>query len=615
MTATIISLSLRRPVITAIALGLGIGLVPQIAVAEPMHGLAMHGEPALPANYDHLPYANPDAPKGGRIAFGAQGTFDSLNPFIRTGAVPDGLNARGPFWGNHLWDSLMVRSYDEPFTLYGHVAEFVEVPDDRTWVEFTLNPNARFADGEPITTADVVFTYELLVEKGLPTSWHKTVESVEEKAGGKIRFTFAFDGEPNREAPLQVALMPVFPKHATDPEVFGKSGLVPPPGSGPYVLKAVNAPSTVTLTRNPDYWARDLPQKRGFDNFDEIRIEYIRDGTALFEAFKTGVFDIAQESDPARWATGYDFPAVTAGRVTTTEVTTGVPHGMNGFVFNMRRPPFDDMRVREALTYFFDFNWANKNLFNGAYTRTGSFFGGSELSALGRPASEAEKALLAPFPDAVLPSVMDGTYTPPESDGSGRDRANLKKGLDLLTEAGFRREGNSLIDPNTGKPFAFEFLAISKQQEDLALVLQRALELGGIRMNIRTVDSSQYWSRVLSDRDYDMMQWTYGVSLSPGNEQSGRWSKLDADTFGRLNFAGVDSPAVNAAIDAMLAARSREDFVTAVRALDRTLISGHYVIPMFHAAAQWVAKWDTVEGPEPALYGVIPSTWWTTGIE
>jgi peptide/nickel transport system substrate-binding protein len=465
MSAIILSISLKRPIAAAIAATLGLGLTPQLAVGQPMHGIAMHGQPALPADYDHLSYANPDAPKGGTIAFGAQGAFDSLNPFIVKGAVPDGLWARGSFWPNNVWDSLMVRSWDEPFTLYGHIAQFVEVPDDRSWVEFTLNPLARFSDGTPVTTEDVVFTFNLLKEKGQPRSWYKNVDHLEEKPGGKVRFVFGDTWD--REMPLLAGLLPVFPKHATDPEAFGQSGFKPPIGSGPYTIADVNPGSSVTLKRNPDYWAKDLPEKRGFDNFDEIRIEYIRNDTALFEAFTKGIFDVTNESNPARWTNGYDFPAAKEGKVVKAAVPTGVPDGMNGFVFNMRRPPFDDIRVREALTYFLDFEWINRNLYDGAYARTGSYFEGSELSALGKAASAAERALLAPFPDAVRPDVMDGTYRPPVSDGSGRDRANLKKGLDLLAQAGFEQRDGKLVNTADGRPFAFEFIALTKEQERL----------------------------------------------------------------------------------------------------------------------------------------------------
>jgi peptide/nickel transport system substrate-binding protein len=609
MSALIFSIVLRQPLAAAVAAALGVGLVPQIAIAEPSHGIAMHGEPALPAGYDHLPYANPDAPKGGSIGLAGQGAFDSLNPFILKGSVPDGLWGRDAFWPNNVWDSLMVRSWDEPFTLYGHVAEFVEVPDDRSWVEFTLNPLARFSDGVPITTDDVAFTFEFLREKGQPRSWYKNVDRLEEKPGGKIRFVFGENWD--REMPLLIGLLPVFPRHATDPEKFGESGLEPPVGSGPYVVDAVNAGTTVRLKRNPDYWARDLPQKRGFDNFDEIRIEYFRDAGTLFEAFKKGLFDVNVEANPTRWATEYDVPAVRDGDIVLDTIADGTPKGMNGLVFNTRRPVFQDARVREALTWFLDFEWINRSLYSGVYARTGSYFQGSDLSALGRPAGEAELALLAAYTDELRPEVMDGTYAPPVSDGSGRDRANFRKGLDLLEAAGYAQRDGKLVNAATGEPLAFEFLAQNQEEERLALALQRALAVAGIDMAVRSVDSAQYWDRVLESRDYDMMKWVYGASLSPGNEQVGRWSKVDADTFGRLNFAGVSSPAVDATIDAMLKARAQDDFITAVRAFDRALMSGMYVIPLFHAPEQLIARRAKLRMPERAsLYGAVPATWW-----
>lgn len=604
----------RAPILAAIALAVlfsGV-LLGAPARAEPSYAIAMHGAPALPAGFDHFPSANPDAPKGGKIAFAGQGTFDSLNPFIIKGAVPEGLWGRSvPFWGNNVFESLLIRNWDEPFSLYGHLAEYVEVPDDRSWVEFTMNPKARFSDGTPVTTEDVEFSFDILKEKGRPQGWYDRIDHIEQKAGGKIRFVFGegFD----RELPLIVGLMPILPKHAIDPEKFGETSLTPMIGSGPYTIAAVDAGKTITLKRNPDYWAKDLPAKRGFDNFDEIKVEYFRDSNTLFEAFKKGLFDINMEADPTRWSSGYTFPAVNDGRVKLESVETGTPEGMNGLVFNLRNPIFEDPRVREALTYFLDFEWINRNLYDGKYERTGSYFEGSELSALGRPASKLERELLAPFPDAVRPDVMDGTYKPPVSDGSGRDRTNLRKGIDLLKEAGWALDGNAMVNTKTGQPLAFEMLVRDQGEERLALAFQRALHFGGIEMSVRQVDTAQYWERILNTRKFDMIHWIYSASLSPGNEQEGRWSKVDAETFGRLNFAGVSSPAIDAMIKALLSAKSQEDFVDTVRAYDRVLISGFYVVPLFHAPKQWVAYWTRVSHPEhTSLYGVLPSTWWAT---
>jgi len=577
------------------------------AAAEPAHALAMHGAPALPAEFAFLPYANPDAPKGGRIAYGFVGTFDSLNPFILKGNAPRGLY--DSTLGNNVFESLMMRSRAEPFTLYGLIAQTIDMPDDRSWIEFHLNAAARFSDGAPITADDVLFSFDILREKGRPKGWYKKISSLEKTGVRSVRFTFTDDAD--REIPLIVALMPVLPKHATDPESFARSGLTPLIGSGPYVFGKINPGTRVTLVRNPDYWAANLPVKRGFDNFDEIRIEYFRDANAHFEAFKKGLFDVLPEGSPARLSSGYTFPAAAEGRVVLEPFRKGTPSGMNGFVFNTRRAPFNDPLVRQAFTYFLDFEWINRTLFFDRYKRTGSFFHGSELSALGQQASADEQVLLKPFPGAVKPAVMDGTYTPPVSDGSGRDRMNLRTALKLLGQAGYARKGSALVHTATGKPLKFEFLTMSRAQERLALAFQRTLSVAGIDMSVRQVDATQYWDR-LKQYDYDMIQFFWSASLSPGNEQNFRWSQQAADTPGTFNFAGAREPAIDAMIEKLLAARAREDFVTAVRALDRVLISGTYVLPLFHLPDQWVARWTRIDHPDiSSLYGYEPTTWWS----
>jgi peptide/nickel transport system substrate-binding protein len=577
------------------------------AGAEPTHGLAMHGGPALPADFSHLPYANPDAPKGGRISYGFVGTFDSLNPFIVKGNAPRGL--MDALLGNNVWDTLLTRSADEPFTLYGLLAESVEVPEDRSWVEFTLNPAARFSDGTPLTVEDVIFTVDLLKEKGRPIYRNRfgRVTAVERRGDHGVRFVFG-DGA-DRELPMLIGLTPVLPRHATDPSTFDQSTLAPLIGSGPYTIASVVAGSRVMLVRDPDYWAKDLPVKRGFDNFDEISIEYFRDANAFFEGFKTGAFDVNFESDAGRWRTGYAFPAVSDGRVVLQEIETGSPKGMSGFVFNTRREIFKDPKARAALVRLFDFEWINKNLYSGAYARTGSYFQGSALSALGKPADDAEKALLAPFPDAVLPEVMDGTYAPPKSDGSGRDRKALREALGLFAEAGWKISGGRLQNV-AGQPFAFEFLAKTSEEERLALAWQRTLKLAGIDMAIRSVDSTQYFDRQ-KVYDFDVLQMLWTASLSPGNEQNNRWSSASATTDGTFNYAGASSPAIDAMIAALLAARDRPEFEAAVRALDRVLISGLYAVPLFHSPKDWVARWARIATPDrAALTGAQPTTWW-----
>ncbi len=589
-------------------LALGMTVFAANCQAAAQQGIAMHGSPALPADFDHLAYANPDAPKGGRITYGGIGTFDSLNPLIVSGTAPRGLWDAS--WGNNIWEALLVRNRDEAFSLYGLLAESIDVPDDRSWIEFTLRPEAKFSDGEPVTVDDVMFSIELLGTKGRPNyrSWYEKVAKMEKTGERSVRFTFKDGGD--REIPLLIGLMPILPKHATDPDTFDKSSLKIPIGSGPYTIADVEAGRSITLKRNPDYWGKDLPIKRGFDNFDEIRIEYYRDTNSYFEAFKKGLFDTLAESDPTRWASGYDFPAAKDGRVILDSFATGVPKGMNGFVFNTRRPQLSDPKVREALTYFLDFDWLNRNLYFGLYQRTGSYFEGSELSALGRPASDAEKALLAPFPGAVRADVMDGTYAPPKSDGSGQDRGMLGKGVALLKAAGYEVRNGKMVNAATGEPLAFEFLAQTRDQERVALAYQRWLALAGVTLNVRLVDSAQFYERQKAF-DFDMMQFTYTASLSPGNEQLFRWSSESAKTEGSFNFAGASSPALDAMLQALISAKSEEDFVAAARALDRVLISGFYVLPLFHADDDWVARWARVKHPDkPSLYGPEPTAWW-----
>lgn len=592
------------------ALGLAIAvsiLPPAMASAEQKNGIAMHGEPALPVDFDHLPYANPDAPKGGRITYAGIGTFDSLNPLIVSGTAPRGL--WDVSWGNNIWESLLTRNRDEAFSLYGLLAESVDMPDDRSWIEFRLHPEARFSDGEPVTADDVIFSIETLRDKGRPNyrSWYAKVAKVEKTGDLSVKITF--NDEADREVPLLIGLMPILPKHAVEAETFDKSSLRVPIGSGPYTITDVQAGRYVTLTRNPDYWGKDLPIKRGFDNFDEIRVEYYRDVNSYFEAFKKGLFDTLPETDPARWASGYDFPAAKDGRVLLDKFTTGVPKGMNGIVLNTRRPFLADPKVREALGYFLDFEWLNRNLYFSLYQRNASYFQGSELSALGRPADEREKALLAPYPDAVRADVMDGSYAPPVSDGSGQDRNVLRKGVELLREAGFRSEGGRMLSAS-GEPLVLEFLAQTRDQERLALAFQRSLGIAGITLNVRLVDSAQFEVRRKAF-DFDMIQFRYPASLSPGNEQLFRWSSEAAKTEGSFNFAGASNPALDAMLQALITATSREDFVTAARALDRVLISGFYVVPLFHSDEEWVARWAWVKHPDkPSLNGPEPTTWW-----
>jgi peptide/nickel transport system substrate-binding protein len=564
----------------------------------------MHGQVKYPPDFTHFNYVNPDAPKGGRLNFGDLGTFDSLNPMVINGKAVWAVRS-------YIYETLLGRAFDEPFSLYGLLAERVEVPEDRSWVMFTLRPEARFSDGKPVTVDDVIFSLELLRERGWPQhrNHYAKVKTIERIGDRGVKFIFA-DGA-DREMPLILGLLAVMPKHLIDPENFEKTTLTPPIGSGPYTITAVDAGVRVIFKRNPDYWGRDLPINRGRFNFDEIAYEYYRDENARFEAFKKGLLDLRAESDPGRWARDYDFPAVKDGRVLKATFKTGIPSGMTGLVFNTRKDVFADQRVREALTLMLDFEWLNQNLYHGLYERTQSYFHGSELSAFGRPASDREKALLAPFAEHVRDDVMAGTYKLPVTDGSGRDRRNRRNALQLLQQAGYELKDDVMVNNATGEALAFEMLALTRDQERLYINYQRALERLGVKTSIRQVDAAQYQARVNS-YDYDMIQTSWPVSLSPGNEQLVRWSASVADQNGSLNYAGVKNPAADAMIAAMLEANEREDFVAAVRALDRVLISGAYVVPLFHLPEQWVAHWRHLQHPETtSLNGYLIDTWWS----
>ncbi len=589
-----------HPFLRAIALVLA--LLPAAAAAgAPTHGIAMHGEPALPPGFSHFPYADPEAPKGGRLVLGLPGTFDGLNPFVVKGVAPDAVS-------RFVLQSLMVRSIDEPFTLYGLVARAVEIDPERTVATFRLDPRARFSDGVALTARDVAFSFELLRERGKP--FHRAsfrgVRGVEVVDDHTIRFDMTGTGD--RELPLLIGLMPIFPAHATDAEAFEENTLKPMVGSGPYAVSEVRPGERVTLTRRTDYWGADLPVAQGFNNFDEIRYDFYRDANTLFEAFKAGLYDLRIENDPARWSTGYDFALAREGRIRREAVPIGTPKGMNAFVFNTRRPLFADARVREALGLLFDFDWVNRNLYFGAMRRTASFFEGSELASTGRPASAAERLLLAGA--GVRADILEGRWAPPGSDGSGGDRAVAREALRLLNEAGWILQGGTLRRREGGEPFAFELLVTSRAQERLALNYSGSLGRLGIAARVRVVDDVQYWRR-LAGFDFDMVQWTWGASLSPGNEQRNRWSPAAAERGGSLNYAGVREPAVDRVIDAMLAARTRGEFVDTVRALDRLLLSGFYVVPLFNLPDQWLAFEASLRKPAARpLLGVPVELWW-----
>nr|WP_085972714.1 extracellular solute-binding protein [Bradyrhizobium sp. BTAi1] len=573
------------------------------ATASESSAIAMHGSPALPADFQHLPYVNPQAPKGGRLVWGLLGTFDSLNPFIVRGVAVQQIRT-------HVFESLLTRGNDEPFTLYGLLARTVETDDERTYVTFRLDPRARFSDGQPVLADDVSFSWNLLREHGRPNhrQFYGKVAKVEVLDPLTIRFDFG--GVADRELPLILGLMPILPKHATDVATFEDTSMAAPVGSGPYRVTAVRPGASVTLTRNPDYWGRDLPINRGLWNFDEIRLDYYREANGQFEAFKRGLYDVRVENEPLRWHDGYDFPAARDGEIIRDSVTSGMPQPSQFLVFNTRRPVFADIKVRRALTLLFDFEWINRNYFFGLYRRSGGYFAGSELSAYGRAADATERELLKPFSARIPPDIMDGSYRLPVTDGSGRDRTALKAALDLLEEAGYGFDGTVLRHRTTRQPLAFEILVTTRDQERIALAYAGSLKRAGINAAIRVVDPVQFDQRRLSFA-FDMIQNRWDQSLSPGNEQAFYWGSEAADRTGTRNYMGAKDPAIDAMIAALLRARDRPEFISTVRALDRTLMAGFYAIPVLNAAEEWIARWNRIERPDrTALTGALPESWW-----
>lgn len=574
--------------------------------AEEAHAIAMHGKPALPADFAHMPYANPDAPKGGRLTWGILGSFDSLNPFIVKGLAVQPIR-------NYVVESLMARGQDEPFTLYGLLARSVEADDQRSHVTFRLDPRARFSDGTPVQAGDVLFSLQLLRDHGRPNLRQYYAKVAKAEAPDPLTVRFDLTGANDRELPLILGLMPILPKHAIDVATFEETTLTGPIASGPYRVTAVKPGASVTLTRNPDYWGRDLPVNRGLFNFDEIRLDYFREANSQFEAFKRGLYDFRVEDEPLRWHDGYDFPAARNGDVIRDTIKPGVPQPSEFLVFNTRRPIFADIRVRQALTLLFDFELVNRNYFFSLYSRVAGYFAGSDLSAYARPADAHERELLKPFAAQIPPDIMDGSYRLPVTDGSGRDRATLRAALKLLSDAGYDLDGTVLRNRATKAPFTFEMLVTTRDQERIALAFQRDLKRAGIAPSVRSVDPVQFDQRRLT-YEFDMIQNRWDQSLSPGNEQYFYWGSAAADHPGTRNYMGTRDPAVDAMIKALLEARDHTDFVEAVRALDRALMAGFYTIPLFNVSEQWIARWNRIERPSTtALSGYLPETWWSKG--
>ncbi|MEM8789755.1 MAG: extracellular solute-binding protein [Pseudomonadota bacterium] len=578
-----------------------------IAVAEPQHGIAMYGEPALPPDFVSLPYANADAPKGGRIVFAEAGGFDAFNPYIVKGRSPYGLRV-------HVFETLMGRSWDEPFTLYGLLAESVEVGPDREWVEFQLRPEAAFSDGTPLTVEDVIWSFETLATQGLPryrTAWDK-IASYELVGERGIRFTF---NEQDNELPLILGLRPILNPRDWEGRDFAESSLDVPTATGPYTVGDFEPGRFIEFVRNPDYWGRDLPFNRGLHNADVIRYDYYVDGDVMFEAFRAGEVSTFRELNPAKWAEEYDFPAVRDGRIVKSEIPHSRPAGMEGFVFNTRREIFQDWRVRDALIHAFNFEFINQTLNGGVYPRRNSYFANASLAMDHGPATGTVRALLEPFAADLLPGALEG-YDLPVSEGGERNRANLRIAAQQLDAAGWAVQDGVLRNAE-GAPFTFEVLVTSTTHEAIANLYADALGRLGIEMGIVLLDSAQYRER-RTNYDYDMIVNLWGMSLSPGNEQFLYWGADGVTTPGTRNYMGMDVPAAEAMIRAMLSAEDEAGFTAAVKALDRVLTTGRYVVPFWYPDVSYLAHDARLKYPETLpLYGdwigFLPDTWWVEG--
>ncbi|MCI4661409.1 MAG: extracellular solute-binding protein [Neomegalonema sp.] len=510
-----------------------------------------------------------------------------------------------------VYESLMARSWDEPFSLYGLLAESIETPEDRRWVVFHLNPKARFSTGDPVRPEDVLWTVHTLIEQGKPNyaEFFRDVTQMKKIGPHAVRFDFA---KSNRELPLMLGLMPVLSKKAESARKFGSDALTPLVGSGPYRVGVVEPGRLLTLERDPNYWGRELPANRGRHNFDVVEYQFYRDSIAQWEAFKAGQVSILAVNDPAKWRELEVLPAMIEGRIKRAEIEHSRASGMRGFVFNTRRPLFDDRRVRQALSLAFDFKWLNERLFEGTYRRIESYFSGSELAHAGA-AGGLERALLIPFKDSLPDGVLDSGWRPTDGIGDGRNRVNLRRARELLMEAGWEYRDGALRNA-LGQPFVFEMLLTSYSDERVAQIFSEALEPLGIQLEIRIVDDAQFRERLMV-YDFDMTVYRWWLSLSPGDEQRLYWGSLGVDTPGTRNYMGVDSPAVEAMIDTMLAAKSREEFRAAVKALDRVLSAGVYVIPFWEEKADRYAWWDEMARPEVTpLYGYRPDVWWMQGV-
>lgn len=569
------------------------------------HAIAMHGAPKYKAGFSHFDYSNPNAPKGGKVRRSSIGTFDSFNPFIAKGNVETNIGS--------IYDTLMTQSGDEAFSVYGLVAESAQYPEDRSWVIFNINPNARFHDGESINADDIVFSFNTLMEKGAPQfkQYFADVKEVIELSPKRVKFTFK--QTENRELILIVSSLAVLPKHFWQDKSFDKSSLSKPLGSGPYQLGEFDAGRHVSYTRVKDYWARDLPVNKGRYNFDHIRFDYYRDRNIELEAFKAGEYDLRIEYTSKSWATEYSGSKFDSGEIIKEMLRDSSPQGRQAFILNMRRKPFDDINFRRAMVLAFDFEWSNSNLFYGAYNRSPSYFTNSELAATGLPEGR-ELEILNAFKDQLPEQVFTKENTPPTTDGTGRDRRNLIKAQALLKKAGYKIVRGKLQAPNGNHDIELEFITYSPQFERIINPYIKNLKKLGITAELRIIDTSQYINR-LREFDFDITTYGRGQTDSPGNEQRNMWGSEAADTKMSANYSGIKNPVVDALIELIIAAPNREELVFRTRALDRVLLHYDYVVPQWYNAFHRIAYWNKFDRPETLVpfdrsFDLNFSTWW-----
>lgn len=587
------------------ALFLGLPSAMAQDIVTPVHALAMHGTPKYAADFKHFDYVNADAPKGGEFRQFTIGTFDSLNPFIVKGIPAAGIGM--------IYMTLLESSADEAFAEYASLAQSVEVPDDRAWVIFNLYPDAKWHDGVAITADDVVWTFNTLIAEGSPfyKAYYGDVKTVEALSPTRVKFTFATTG--NRELPLILGQINILPKHywTAGGRKFGETTLTPPPGSGPYKIGTVKPGEMIDYVRVTDWWAKDHPVNKGRYNFDKIVYEYYRDANVALEAFLGGRYDFRQENTAKLWATAYDSPAVKDGRIKKETITHELPQGSQGFIYNLRKPVFRDIAVRKALAYAFDFEWSNKQYAHDSYKRTRSYFSNSDMAATALP-DAAELKWLEPFRDQLPPDIFTTIYEPPKTDGSGNNRDNLRIAAKMLDDAGYILGKDGIrAHKTTGQRLEFEFIDNNPAFERWIMPFVQNLQKIGVKANYRSIDEAQYQNR-MNNFDYDMTVMVIPQSSSPGNEQREFWGTDRADMPGSRNYIGIKDPVVDKLIVNIIMAKTRDDLVTATRALDRVLLQGYYMIPNWHMAAWRIAYWDKFGKPEtiPEFGLPVAETWW-----